>query len=193
LFIYLYITFVLAALVNRALVTRRVLKMDKVKGVVQKAWITKLVFIFYFVVFAAPTVELLLVDRKINYLVSGVAAACYLAGMALWLWAVRNLRRYWSTDIEIREEHPLIKTGPYRYLRHPHYLFIFLELFGLPLIANAYYSLILIAAIYVPLIALRIYYEEKALVKKFGNAYLEYKTEVWGLFPLPIFKKGVRG
>jgi len=192
LFKFVYFTFLLLALTNRYIVTQKVLKMDKVKGQIHAGWITKLIFLFYFLIFAAPPTELLLVNRNINYYVSFSAFALYIAGMFFWLWAIKNLNKYWSVDIEIRENHPLIKTGPYRYFRHPHYLFIFCELLGLPLIANAYYSLILISAIYIPLIILRIVYEERALIEKFGDAYIEYKKEVWGLFPIPLFKKGVR-
>ncbi|MFH1369046.1 MAG: isoprenylcysteine carboxylmethyltransferase family protein [Elusimicrobiota bacterium] len=166
--------------------------MQKIKGDVSAGWITKVIFLFYILVFLTPSAEIFIIKREINYYISAAALIVYFTGMFFWLWAIKTLNQYWSIEIEIRDEHPLIKSGPYRYFRHPHYLFIFCELFGLPLIANAYYSLILMAMIFIPLIVLRIIYEEKALINKFGDKYREYQKEVWGLFPISLFKKGVR-
>ena len=108
------------------------------------------------------------------------------------IWAIKTLDKYWTIEIEIRDVHPLIKNGPYKYMRHPHYLFLFCEVLGLPLIANAYYSFVFIAIIFIPLIILRFIFEEKALTEKFGAEYLKYKKEVWAFFPIPLFKTGVK-
>jgi protein-S-isoprenylcysteine O-methyltransferase Ste14 len=192
-FKYVFFILVFLAFLNRYLVSIKVVKMEKIKGEILAGWITKLVLYFYMLVFIAPIFELIFVKREMNYYISVSAFAIYIFGMIFWQWAIGSLNKYWSMDIEIREEHSLIKSGPYKYMRHPHYLFIFCELLGLPLVANAYYSFILMAAIYIPLITLRIIFEERALIEKFGEEYLKYKKEVWGVFPFPIFKSGVKG
>ncbi len=191
-FKYIYLIVLFLAILNRLIVITKTLKMKKIKGKVYAQWITKLVFIFYVLVFFAPPIEFFIVKRQINYYISVTAFLIYIIGMILWLWAMKTLGKFWSTEIEIRDNHPLIKKGPYKYMRHPHYLFIFCELFGLPLIPNAYYSLIVIAIIFIPLIVLRTVYEEKAMIEKFSNEYLKYKKEVWAFFPIPIFKLGVK-
>jgi methyltransferase len=183
---------IVGAIINRAVVTKWVLTKDKEKGEIHAGWITRLVFLFYPLIFFAPLAEFLIVRRPVNVAVSLAAFVMYGTGMFLRLWAVRSLGKYWSTEIEIRDRQVLVKKGPYRYMRHPHYFFIFSEVLGVPLIANAYYSLALLAAIYVPLIALRIIFEEKALAAKFGEQYARYRRQVWGLFPVPVFKEGVR-
>jgi len=43
------------------------------------------------------------------------------AGIALALWARWHLGQYWSARITIKEDHKLIRTGPYGRLRHPIY------------------------------------------------------------------------
>lgn len=43
------------------------------------------------------------------------------AGIALALWARWHLGQYWSARITIKEDHKLIRTGPYARLRHPIY------------------------------------------------------------------------
>jgi protein-S-isoprenylcysteine O-methyltransferase Ste14 len=51
--------------------------------------------------------------------VTGVALTW--AGIALALWARWHLGQYWSARITIKEDHKLIRTGPYARLRHPIY------------------------------------------------------------------------
>jgi protein-S-isoprenylcysteine O-methyltransferase Ste14 len=167
---YFYLLIIIAAIINRSVITGKIVKRKRAIGEIYQKWITKLVFIFYILVFISPAIEFLLLNRKINYYVSVSAFVIYLIGMYFWMWAINSLGKYWSVDIEIRSEQTLIRTGPYKYFRHPHYLFLFTEL----------------------LITLRIIYEEKELTKKFGEQYLNYKKEVWGLFPIPIFKSGVK-
>jgi len=182
---------VVCAFLYRLLFSFKVMKMEKVKGKIIHKWITDLIFIAYPFIFILPVAEVILINRTINISITIIATIIYLIGIILWVRALKTLGPYWSMDIEISEKQPLIKEGPYRYMRHPHYLVIFLEIFGVPLIANAYYSLFILALIFIPLILLRVLNEEKALIKKFGEDYVNYKKEVWGLFPFPVFKKGV--
>ena len=97
---------------------------------------------------------------------------------------------YHSIHIEMREHHPLIKKGPYKYLRHPYYLAVIFEVLGFPLVPNAYYAFLFSIFTYLPLLFIRIYFEEKAMIKKFGDEYHLYKRENWGLIP---FKRVTRG
>lgn len=191
-FKYIYLSFFIVALIHKYKGAMKMRKMDKIKGDISYQWLTKLIFIFFTIPYFCPPVEFLLVERDINYHLSGIAFIVYILSWVLSYWARGNLGKYWTVEIEIRKNHPLIKTGPYKYVRHPHYLFLFIEIYCLPLIANAYYSLIPISVILVPAIILRIIYEEKAMIKKFGEEYLQYKKEVWGLFPIPVFKGGVK-
>jgi protein-S-isoprenylcysteine O-methyltransferase Ste14 len=192
LFKYLYLLFAVLVIINKTIVTFKIHKIDKVKGKILYPFLTKLIYIFYFIPVFIPPIEFMLVKRSVNYYISSAALLAYLFSWILSLWAIKTMDRYWTVEIEIRDDHPLIKRGPYRFMRHPHYLFILCELFCLPLIANAYYSLVLTAAIYIPLMAFRIILEEREMINKFGARYLEYRKEVWGLFPVPVFKKGVR-
>ena len=74
---------------------------------------------------------------------------------------IYDLGKYWTTRILVVKE-PLIKTWMFRYLRHPNYLVVFLEVILVCLFFNDFFSLILFSVINLVLIIVRIFYEEKA-------------------------------
>lgn len=43
------------------------------------------------------------------------------AGLILVVWVHHTLRRHWSTNLLLKEEHTLVTGGPYRWARHPMY------------------------------------------------------------------------
>ena len=106
-------------------------------------------------------------------------------------WAITTLGRYWSLHVEIRQNHRLIKAGPFRWLRHPTYLSMALELFAGGLILNAVYTSAVIFPLFVAILIYRLRLEETALVEKFGDAYRTYQRETPALFPYkwPTIKK----
>ena len=61
------------------------------------------------------------------------AAVAYLAVQGLRLWTLLSLGRYWTTRIIVVPDAPLVRTGPYRFIRHPNYLVVVLEIALLPL------------------------------------------------------------
>ena len=187
-----YVVFFIFAIGNRYRMRREVLRKDKIPGKVKAAWTATAMFVFYHIIAYGSLIEFFLAKRTINYLITAIGLSIYLFGVIARGWAVKTLDRYWSLNVEIRENHPLIKTGPYRYLRHPNYFCHSLEILGFPLIPNAYYMFGFAVIFYLPVIFIRIYLEEKELIKKFGQAYKDYQKEVWGISPFPLFKKGVK-
>jgi protein-S-isoprenylcysteine O-methyltransferase Ste14 len=86
--------------------------------------------------------------------------------------------------VEIRDEHEFVREGPFRWVRHPAYLSMILELVAGGLILNAYWALGVAGLIFVPTLAWRLKLEEAALVEKFGEAYLQYRRCTPALLPL---------
>ena len=74
---------------------------------------------------------------------------------------IYELGKYWTTRIIVVNK-PLIKTWMFKYLRHPNYIVVFLEVILISLFFNDFYSLILFTTINFILICIRIFYEEKA-------------------------------
>ena len=61
------------------------------------------------------------------------AAIAYLAVQGLRLWTLLSLGRYWTTRIIVVPGAPLVRKGPYRFIRHPNYLVVVLEIALLPI------------------------------------------------------------
>ncbi|PRP93530.1 isoprenylcysteine carboxyl methyltransferase family protein [Enhygromyxa salina] len=57
---------------------------------------------------------------------------------ALRYWAIASLGKRWNTKIVVMDEQPLVERGPYRFLSHPNYLAVAMELVCVPLISNAW-------------------------------------------------------
>jgi protein-S-isoprenylcysteine O-methyltransferase Ste14 len=51
-------------------------------------------------------------------------------GLGFSVWARRHLGRNWSTQVVVKKDHALIRSGPYRHVRHPIYTGILLALLG---------------------------------------------------------------
>lgn len=153
------------------------------KGLIIKRWTLPALSITHFTVGIATVIEYFTINRKINLFISLIGLGLYLFALVLRKSAIRALGKYHSIHIEIRAKHELIRKGPYKYIRHPYYCSVMLELLGFPLIPNAFYSFLISLFIYIPLLFIRLYYEEKAMIAKFGDEYINYKRKTRGFIP----------
>ncbi len=53
------------------------------------------------------------------------------AGLGFSVWARRHLGRNWSSHVVVKEDHALVRSGPYQYVRHPIYTGILLAFLGM--------------------------------------------------------------
>jgi protein-S-isoprenylcysteine O-methyltransferase Ste14 len=86
---------------------------------------------------------------------------------------------------ELDEEFTLRIEGPYRYSRHPIYFFSITFLLFRPVMDLFYLTFFICIVVY---FYIGSYYEEKKLVRQFGDIYENYKKEVPGIFPVKLFK-----
>ncbi|HLW52993.1 MAG TPA: isoprenylcysteine carboxylmethyltransferase family protein [Candidatus Angelobacter sp.] len=104
------------------------------------------------------------------------------AGLSLAIWARRHLGRNWSGEISIKVDHELVRSGPYRKLRHPIYTALLTMYLGVTLVTGeglALGGLLLAAFAYWRKIRL----EEANLNAAFGSSYQAYRRESWALVP----------
>ncbi len=85
------------------------------------------------------------------------------------VWVIASLGRFWTTRIITLPHAPLIKRGPYRFLRHPNYLVVALEIPVLPLTFGAWQIAAIFGVLDLALLAWRIGVEDKALAARREN------------------------
>jgi protein-S-isoprenylcysteine O-methyltransferase Ste14 len=112
-----------------------------------------------------------------------VAVLFLVAGVALRIWAIRHLGRFFTVAVGIQHGHQVIQDGPYRSVRHPSYSGSLLALTGLGILTFNWLGLILIVICTLLAYALRISVEEKALLAQFGSEYQEYSTRTKRMIP----------
>jgi protein-S-isoprenylcysteine O-methyltransferase Ste14 len=103
-------------------------------------------------------------------------------GIAIALWARWHLGQYWSGRITLKENHKLIRSGPYAYLRHPIYSGIDLAAIGGALAINQWrcaLGLVLIILGY----WIKARKEEALLSAQFGEAFEEHCQATGFLLP----------
>ena len=96
--------------------------------------------------------------------------------------AIRELGKMWSLHVEIREQHQLVMSGPYRWVRHPAYSSMVLELASFSLLLQSVYTSTLVAVLFIPTLLLRIKIEERALSEQVAG-YSEYQRSTPALLP----------
>ena len=99
------------------------------------------------------------------------------------VWARHHLGRNWSASVRIGEGHKLVRTGPYRFLRHPIYTGVLGMVLGIALASGQYHALIALCMLVVAYIR-KTGLEDGILQKEFGTEYDEYRKHTWGLIPL---------
>lgn len=118
------------------------------------------------------------------WIVFHIIGLCLLvAGVALRMYAVLYLGRFFTVNVAIADDHRVIDTGPYRYIRHPSYTGALLAIFGVGLAIANWVSLIVI---FVPIfLALwwRMNIEEAAPLEALGEPYRSYMNRTKRLIP----------
>ncbi len=112
-----------------------------------------------------------------------LGCALLAGGLALRLWAIRVLARWFTVDVTIQDDHRLIRHGPYRYLRHPSYTGALLAFYGLAIGLGDVLSLLAIVLPVTWAFLRRIQVEEAMLTEAFPEEYPDYAAHSWRLLP----------
>lgn len=101
-------------------------------------------------------------EQPANWWLLGVFAVL----QALRLWVLASLGPFWTTRVITLPGAPLVRRGPYRWLRHPNYLVVVGEILVLPLAFGAWQIALVFSLANAALLALRIRCEERALAPR---------------------------
>lgn len=120
--------------------------------------------------FIAAIAEVWYFDRPFIFPLAAIALVTALIGQILRYLSMQALERRWTLPIMTLPNAPVVDKGIYRYLRHPNWLGVFLEIAAIPLIHGAYLTAITFSLANAVLMSKRIQTEEKALAIKANDA-----------------------
>jgi len=79
------------------------------------------------------------------------------------VWVIASLGRFWTTRIITVPDAPLVKRGPFRFVRHPNYMVVIGEIAVVPLMIGLWEVAVVFSILNLALLAWRIRAEEEAL------------------------------
>jgi methyltransferase len=109
-------------------------------------------------------------DRPFMTVLAAIALAATIAGQVLRYLSMQALSWRWTLPIMTVPNLPVVESGIYRYLRHPNWLGVILEIAFLPLIHSAYLTAIAFSLVNAMVMIKRIQTEEQALKENINYA-----------------------
>ena len=122
-------------------------------------------------------------DQMIRELFNYVGIILYIIGLILRYVSIMHLGRFFTRNVVVSEQHELISTGPYKILRHPLYLGLFLLSTSVTLFFS---NIFLIPISYVfmgYILNHRMVLEEDILETQLGTRYTEWKRARYKFIP----------
>ena len=132
------------------------------------------VLVHTFVLIGAA-LEVVFLRRRFIPLLGAVMLALFLAANAVRLWVVLTMGQHWNVQVMDSTRLGVVTSGPFRFVRHPNYAAIFVEMFSLPLIHTAWITAVVGLVGYAGAISQRIAVEERVL---FANP--DYRSAMAG-------------
>ncbi len=114
-----------------------------------------------------------------------IGFAITLAGIAIAIWARFILGRNWSATITIKQDHTIVRRGPYAIVRHPIYSGTTLAMLGTAIYLGTYRGLLAVALTFAGW-WLKSRMEEEFMLRQFGPLYREYQRHVKALIPFVL-------
>ena len=103
-------------------------------------------------------------------------------GLGFSVWGRRHLGGYWSQAVTLKEDHRLITSGPYAFVRHPIYSGLLLGLLGSAIAIGEIRGLAAVALVF-SVLWQKLRLEERWMRERFGTSYENYAAKVAALVP----------
>ena len=115
-------------------------------------------------VLVGAALEVVLLRRPFLPFLGATMFVLFLASNLMRLWVVRTLGNLWSVQVMDSTRIGVVTTGPFRFVRHPNYTGVILEMISLPLIHTAWITALATSVGYAFALSLRLRAEEKVLM-----------------------------
>lgn len=160
---YIFTSIVIIQRLLEMVIARRNEKWMKAQGAIEFGRIhyqfLVMMHILFFLVFFFEKIAF---SRELSPFWS-LLGSLFIMAQLIRVWAISSLGRYWNTKIIVLPNVDVVRKGPYRYIKHPNYLVVFIELLVVPLMFGAYITAIMFTILNVMMLSIRIPAEEKAL------------------------------
>jgi methyltransferase len=114
-------------------------------------------------VLVGAAVEVVFLHRPFIPVLAAVCLVIFLAANVVRWWVIRTLGEHWNVQIMNSTGLGVITTGPFRYVRHPNYAAVFVEMLVLPLIHTAWITAIAGSLAHIVVLSQRLSTEERVL------------------------------
>ncbi|MFN7932848.1 MAG: isoprenylcysteine carboxylmethyltransferase family protein [Bryobacteraceae bacterium] len=101
----------------------------------------------------------------------------------LFVWALRHLDLEWRIKAVVTEDHRLVTTGPYGFVRHPVFAALVSLLLASTLLTNPWWGTVVCLAVCLYGTEIRVRAEDGLLERRFGQEFTEYKARVAAYIP----------
>jgi protein-S-isoprenylcysteine O-methyltransferase Ste14 len=119
-----------------------------------------------------------------NQLTFFIGAALLLAGLGFAIWARIHIGQFWSATVALKEDHQLIRSGPYALVRHPIYTGILTGLLGTAIALGQLNGCVALTTLHL-IFLWKSRREEHLMIQAFGEEYIQYRRQVPAFLPLP--------
>jgi methyltransferase len=89
-------------------------------------------------VLAGAAIEVIFLHRPLIPILAIAMAVMFVLANALRWWVIRTLAGHWNVEVMASSRVGVVTSGPYRWIRHPNYIAVVIELFSLPMMHTAW-------------------------------------------------------
>jgi protein-S-isoprenylcysteine O-methyltransferase Ste14 len=139
--------------------------------------------LFILPVIYVTTGEPQVADYTFHPLLAWLGTAVFAVALIGFYRTHRDLGRFWSVTLTIRQTHQLVTTGVYRHVRHPMYAAFFLWAVAQALLLPNWIAGPAGLVGFGTLFGLRVWREERMMEAAFGDAYRAYAARTWRVIP----------
>lgn len=112
--------------------------------------------------------EVVFLKRPLIPWLAALMLMLFLAANAVRWWVIRTMGQHWNVQVVDSTQLGVVTSGPFRYVRHPNYAAVFVEMLALPLIHTAWITALAGTVAHVAVLAQRLASEERVLFANSG-------------------------
>lgn len=136
---------------------------------------------FHALFIASAAIEAIIYRHRFPAILEWIALSGAVLAQMLRYWAVATLGARWNTRIITDTNARPVTAGPYRFIRHPNYLAVIIEMACVPLIHGCWITAIVFSVGNAVMLVIRIRTEEAAL----GDSYMRAMRDLPRFIPMP--------